>query len=118
MAKILVVDDEVDTVELIRTILKSEGHETIPAYDGRECLNILKKEKPDLILLDIMMPGMSGWDVLEKIREKHKKMKVAFVSIVEVSPERRKSLLNDGLSDYITKPFTADELVKRVKAML
>lgn len=114
----MVVDDEPDTVKLMSFILKSEGYQISTAYDGKECLKKLERERPDLVLLDIMMPGMSGWDVFEKIKKKHKKLKVAFVSVVEISPERKQALVNDGLTDYINKPFTKTELLERVKSIL
>jgi len=118
MPKILIVDDEPDTVELISIILGKKGYEVAKAYSGKECLEAFRKEKPDLILLDIMMPGMSGWDVYGRIRKLDKKVKVAFVSVIEVSPERLQVLKKDGVSDYITKPFTADNLLKRVGSII
>jgi len=118
MAKILVVDNEPDIVDLVKSILENYGFHVTTANSGRECLEKIEKEKPDLVLLDIMMPDISGWEVYRKIREGDKEMKIAFVSIIEVSPERRDSLMKEGLSDYITKPFTKSELVERVKAIV
>jgi two-component system response regulator VicR len=116
--KILVVDDEPDTVELMKSILKSEGYSVEAAYNGRECLEKVKNVKVDLVLLDIMMPDMSGWDVFGHIMKMRTKPKVAFVSIIEVSTERRKALEKQGLTDYIMKPFTKDDIVKKVKKIL
>ncbi len=118
MTRILVVDDEPDTVELLRSILKSSGYEVETASNGKECLDKVNDKKIDLVLLDIMMPDMSGWDVFGKIRKKKKKVKVAFVSIIEVSPERKSALMEQGLSDYIMKPFTKDTILERVKKIL
>ncbi len=118
MSKILIVDDEPDTVELMKMILEKEGFEILSANNEKECLEKIEKEKPDLILLDIMMPDMSGWDVYNKIRKNDRKTKVMFVSVVEISEERKKRLVNDGVSDYIMKPFTRDELVRKVKAVI
>lgn len=112
--EILVVDDEPDTIKLVKTILESDGYTVTEAYSGSECLEKIKTEHPDLILLDIMMPDMSGWDTYDQIRERDKNMKVAFLSVIQVSNERKEKLISEGLSDYITKPFTADELLKRV----
>lgn len=118
MAKIMEVDNEPDTVELVKEILERAGHEVVTAYGGRECLAKLEKERVDLVLLDIMMPDLSGWDVYQRIRKMNKKQKVAFLSVVEVSKERKEALKKEGLSDYIMKPFTEEELIERVKAIL
>ena len=118
MAKIMTVDNEPDTLTLVKTILENDGHKVLTALSGKECLKKWKKEKPDLILLDIMMPDMSGWDVFQRIRKNDKKTKIAFLSVIEVSPERRRTLLKSGLSDYITKPFLPHDLVKRVNKMV
>ena len=118
MAKILVVDNEPDTVELVKKILEKEGYEVVPAFSGKEALSKNNREKPDLVLLDIMMPDLSGWDVYQRLRKKNPDAKVALLSIIEVSAERRKKLLDEGLSDYILKPFTAKELVDKVGAIV
>ena len=118
MPKILIVDDEPDTVELMKVILEKEGFEILSAGNEKECLEKIRKEKPDLILLDIMMPDMSGWEVYDKIRKNDRKTKVMFVSVVEISEERKKRLIKDGVSDYMMKPFTRDELVRKVKAVI
>jgi len=112
------VDNEPITVKLVKEILEKEGYKVITALSGTECLEKLEKEKVDLILLDIMMPDMSGWDVYERIRKKDKKVKVAFLSILEVSPSRRKEMEEKGISDYITKPFSPKDLARRVKSIL
>ncbi|MBN2043109.1 MAG: response regulator [Candidatus Aenigmarchaeota archaeon] len=118
MTRILVVDDEPDTVDLVKSIMEGAGYKVETAYNGKECLAKVKKEKVDIVLLDIMMPDMSGWDVFGKIMKSKKKMKVAFISIIEVSPERKDALMKQGLKDYIMKPFTKDELLKRIKKMI
>lgn len=118
MAKILIVDDEEDTSELINLILKKEGHKTFLAGDGKECLDLLKKENPDLVLLDIMMPRMSGWEAFKRIKKMGKHLKVVFLSAIDISKERRKTLMDEGLADYINKPFTSSELVKRINVLL
>ena len=113
MKKIMVVDNEPDIVDLTRTVLEIGGYNVIPAYSGEECL-----KKLDLILLDIMMPGMSGWDVFNRVKKKYSKMKVAFMSVLEISDKRKQVLLDEGLSDYIMKPFDKDSLLNKIDKIL
>jgi DNA-binding response OmpR family regulator len=115
---ILSVDNEPLTVELVKVILEKEGYKVITALSGKECIRQLEKNKIDLILLDVMMPDLSGWDVYQRIRAKNKKVKVIFLSILEISPDRKKQLLKEGVSDYIIKPFNAQELAKKVGLIL
>jgi hypothetical protein len=79
---------------------------------------LLEKEIPDLILLDIMMPGMSGWDVFNKINKKSSNIKVAFLSVLEISDKRKQVLIEEGLADYIMKPFEQAELRARLQNLL
>jgi DNA-binding response OmpR family regulator len=118
MKKIMVVDNEPDIVDLTRTVLELGGYEVITAYSGEECLRQLEKEKVDLVLLDIMMPGMSGWDVFNRINKKSTDIKVAFMSVLEISDKRKQVLLEEGLADYIMKPFDKDSLLDRVDKIL
>jgi len=118
MKKIMVVDNEPDIVDLTRTVLEIGGYSVLPAYSGEECLRKLDKEKVDLILLDIMMPGMSGWDVFNRIKKKSPKIKVAFMSVLEISEKRKQVLLDEGLADYIMKPFDKETLLSRVDNIL
>jgi len=118
MKKIMVVDNEPDIVDLTRTVLEIGGYNVLPAYSGEECLRKLDKEKVDLILLDIMMPGMSGWDVFNRIKKKSPKIKVAFMSVLEISEKRKQVLLDEGLADYIMKPFDKETLLSRVDNIL
>ncbi len=118
MKKIMVVDNEPDIVDLTRTVLELGGYEVITAYSGEECLRQLEKEKVDLVLLDIMMPGMSGWDVFNRINKKSSNIKVAFMSVLEISDKRKQVLLEEGLADYIMKPFDKDSLLDRIDKIL
>jgi len=115
--KILVVDDEADIRASIKTALETQGYSVAEAQDGQNCLNLLEKEKFDLIILDVMMPEMSGWDVMTKIMETKKEYhkKVMFLSVVQISEERKKELLEQGVVDYMQKPFDIQELIKKVK---
>jgi CheY-like chemotaxis protein len=118
MKKIMVVDNEPDIVDLTRTVLEIGGYQVVPAYSGEECLKLLEKESVDLILLDIMMPGMSGWDVFNRIKRNDKGIKVAFMSVLEISEKRKQVLLDEGLADYIMKPFDKDTLLNKVDTIL
>ncbi len=114
---ILVVDDEDHILDLVSSVLEVEGYEVLKAGDGYQCLDHLKKAKPDLILLDMMMPGMSGREVCEKIRSdpKLRSLKVAFLTVANFSEIGKDVLKSMGIVDYITKPFNNKDLVKRVK---
>ena len=118
MKKIMVVDNEPDIVDLTRTVLELGGYEVVPAYSGEECLQKIDKEQVDLVLLDIMMPGMSGWDVFNRIKKEKAEVKVAFMSVLEISDKRKEVLLQEGLSDYIMKPFEKDALLDKVDKIL
>ena len=118
MKKIMVVDNEPDIVDLTRTVLELGGYQVVASYSGEECLRKLEKEKVDLVLLDIMMPGLSGWDVFNRIKKKNANIKVAFMSVLEISDKRKQVLLDEGLADYIMKPFDKDGLLQRVDKIL
>jgi len=113
----MIVDDEESMVELVKSILEKEGFDIIIAYSGKECLEKLKKVKPDLILMDLMMPGMTGKEATRKIREnpKTKDLKIVFLTVARLSEVGKKELEELKVLDYITKPFDIDDLVKRVK---
>ncbi|MBI2251462.1 MAG: response regulator transcription factor [Armatimonadetes bacterium] len=114
--KILVVDDEKNIVELVKFNLEKEGYEVICAYDGFEALNLVKKEKPDLVILDIMLPGQGGLEVCRTIR---KDTKIPIIMATAKGEEIDKILgLELGADDYLTKPFSPRELIARVKAIL
>ena len=113
--KILVVDDEPHIVNLIKLTLDSENYEILEAYSGSEAINIAIKEKPNLITLDLMMPGMSGYDVCSELRNNSLTRDIPIMII------SAKSTINDkfqsidfGAIDYITKPFEPDEFKQRV----
>jgi CheY-like chemotaxis protein len=118
--KIMVVDDEESLIELVKAVLEQEGYEIITAMDGEEALDKLKTMRPDLILLDMMMPGMSGREVCEKIREnpKTRNLKVAFLTVAKFSEAGKGVLGKMNVLDYITKPFDNEDLVRRVKKIV
>ena len=118
--KILYVEDDEDTRNLVRMILKSNGYKVITAYNGREGLKKLEEDDIDLVILDIMLPDTSGWDIFQRIKKdpRNRDVKVAFLSVIPVSEERLKTLRKSGIEDYITKPFDNDDLVRRVGRIL
>lgn len=114
MQKVLVVDDEQSIVDILDFNLKKEGYETVCAFDGEEALSKWQSEKPDLILLDIMMPKLDGIEVCKKIRQSSN---VPILMLTARAEEVDKVLgLELGADDYITKPFSVRELMARVKA--
>lgn len=116
MAKVLVVDDEASIVNIISYNLKKEGYEVITAEDGEAGLELAVNENPDLILLDIMMPKMDGYEVCRKVREKSN---VPIIMLTARADEVDKVIgLEMGADDYVTKPFGNRELIARVKAHL
>jgi two-component system alkaline phosphatase synthesis response regulator PhoP len=115
--KVLVVDDEKPIVRLITFNLEKEGFTTLKAYDGDEAMQIITNEKPDLVILDIMLPYIDGFDVCRQIR--HKNMSTAVIMLTAKDQEIDKVLgLELGADDYMAKPFSPRELIARVKAVL
>ena len=118
MKKIMVVDDEPDTVDLIKLVLMTEGFEVLSAYSGKECLEKLKIEQPSLILLDIMMPGMDGWEVFHKIKEEYEDIPVAILTVRDRDIDKMLGLHVLKADDYIIKPFGRQELIDRIRRIL
>ena len=118
--KIMVVDDNKSLLELVKAIFEVEKFEIMTASDGQECLDKLKTVKPDLVILDMMMPGMSGREVCEKIRENPdtKNLKIVFLTVAKFSETGKDVLDKLNVLDYITKPFENEDLIKRVKKQL
>jgi len=118
--KILIVDDEVDARTYIKTSLEDEGYKVLIAKNGDECITILKKEKFNLVLLDHFMPGMSGMQLAEKIREdpKLKDTKFAFLTVAEFDIGEVNELKKLGSLDYIKKTVDDEELIKRIKKII
>jgi len=116
---ILVVDDEKDLLDLIEYNLRKEGYKVLKAENGLEGIRVAKKELPDLIILDIMMPQMTGLEVCEVIREDMKLQKTPIVFLTARSDEKTEILgLDSGGDDYLTKPISTTKLVSRINAVL
>ena len=116
--RILHVDDEPDILAVVKTILEKEGYEVVSVPNGKDALKSIELDGFSLIILDIMMPDMSGWDLFTRIAEVKPNYKIIFLSIVDVSEERQKVLKEAGIKDYIRKPFDRDDFVARVKKVL
>src|SRR5512138_936081 len=116
MAKILVIDDEPSIVNLVAAYLKPEGHEVHTAADGPSGLKAARAFKPDLIILDVMLPGMDGIELLSRLR---RESDVYVILLTARTEETDKVIgLSVGADDYVTKPFSPRELTARVKAAL
>lgn len=116
---ILVVDDERHILELVKFNLEKEGYGVIVASDGLEAFNIAKAERPDLIILDVMLPEMDGFEVCRMVQREQEIGETPIIMLTARSEEIDKVLgLEIGADDYITKPFSPRELLARVKARL
>jgi DNA-binding response OmpR family regulator len=116
MATVLVVDDETNIVELVELYLGKEGFQVISAGDGNEALQKVEARQPDLVILDIMLPGLDGWEVCRRLRHKSA---VPIIMLTARGDDVDKVVgLELGADDYVVKPFNPRELVARVKAVL
>ena len=114
--RILVVDDEKQIVDIVRAYLSREGYQIMTAYDGPSALEMARREQPDLVVLDLMLPGLSGWDVCRKLREDSAVPIIMLTAREEIAD--RIVGLELGADDYVSKPFDPRELVARVRAVL
>ncbi len=116
MAKILVVDDDPGIVKVVRAYLEQEGFHVLTAYDGKQAMRIARHDRPELVVLDLMLPEMDGWDVCRALR---KESDVPVIMLTARVEETDKLIgLELGADDYVTKPFSPRELVARVRAVL
>ena len=119
MARILTVDDEETLVELLKYNLEKEGHKVLVATNGDEALTIAQQDLPDLVLLDIMMPGKDGFEVCKTLRKFEQTRNIPIIMISARGEEIDKVIgLELGADDFVTKPFSMRELLARVKAQL
>ena len=117
--KVLIVDDEEHIVELLKFNLLNAGYDVFTANDGIDAVKIAKAEKPGLVLLDLMLPGIDGFDVCKEIKRDNEMKKTSIIMLTAKGEELDKILgLELGADDYITKPFSVRELLARVKAVL
>ncbi|MDR3709024.1 MAG: response regulator transcription factor [Capsulimonadaceae bacterium] len=117
MAKILVVDDERPIVEAISYNLRKEGYEVMTAADAQECVAVARRQPPDLVVLDIMLPSGSGLDVCRQLRLEHGNIPVLLLTARAEEDDRIRGF-DSGADDYVVKPFSMRELLARVRALL
>ncbi len=116
---ILIVDDEQDLLDLIEYNLKQQGFEVLTADNGNRGIQIARDEKPNLVLLDVMMPQMDGIEVCDRMREDHDLKHIPIIFLTARSDEKTEiEGLNKGADDYITKPISTSKLISRIKAVL
>jgi DNA-binding response OmpR family regulator len=116
MTKVLVVDDETNLVELVESYLRREGYEVLSAFDGLVALELARSARPDLVVLDLMLPNLDGIEVCRQLRQ----FSDAYVIMLTAKTEEVDKIvgLSIGADDYLTKPFSPRELIARVKALL
>ena len=110
MPIILIVEDNTDIHNLIKEVLEKEKYKVLDSYSGTEALMVLEKENVDLILLDLMLPGLNGEEIIKKVKD----IPIIVIS-AKISPEDKVTVLLNGANDYITKPFSTEELLARIK---
>ena len=116
---ILVVEDNQDNYELVRTILELAGYDSFQAVTGRDGVDAARKQKPDLILMDMALPEMDGWDATARIREQPETKHIPLVALtVHTLPVERKRALEAGVDAYISKPFDATYFIEVVENTL
>lgn len=119
MDRILVVDDDRDIVRLVKSYLEKAGFQILTAYDGETALQVLKAEKPQLLILDLMLPDRDGWDVARLVRSDPQLSATPIIMLTARVEDNDKIVgLEIGADDYITKPFNPREVVARVRALL
>jgi two-component system alkaline phosphatase synthesis response regulator PhoP len=117
--KILIVDDEKDIIKMLDYNLKKEGFRIVVAFNGEEAVDLAKKEHPDIIILDLMLPGIDGLGVCKALKNESKTVSIPIIMLTAKTQEADKVVgLELGADDYVTKPFSPRELVARIKAVL
>jgi two-component system, sensor histidine kinase and response regulator len=118
-SKILVVDDDQRNVRLMESILKTNGYPVIKAYDGQEALDLIASERPDLVLLDVMMPKMSGFEVCQRIRKDYETRLLPVIMVTALNAlEEKVQALELGADDFLSKPINKVELLAKLRSML
>jgi DNA-binding response OmpR family regulator len=118
MVKILIVDDEPDIHFILKSALKKEGYDIVETYGGNECLTKIDKETPDLVLLDINMPDIDGWEVCKKIKESKIDVPVSMISVRRSPGSIKKSLEYAHADRHLSKPLNIKEVLSTIKDLL
>jgi len=119
MAKIMIVDDEPDLRAMLDIMMKSEGYDTEMAVDGSDFLEEVDSFNPDIVTLDVMMPGLTTWEILGRLKGKKSNPKIILVTVVRFTEEEKKSLYEAAnVVGYIKKPFEIDNLMGTIKKAL
>lgn len=113
MKTILIVEDNTDIHNLLKEVLEKEKYRVVDSYSGTEALMLLEREKVDLILLDLMLPGLNGEEIIKKVKD----IPIIVIS-AKISPEDKVNALLSGANDYLTKPFSTEELLARIQVQL
>lgn len=117
--KILIVEDEKDIVKMLDYNLKKEGFRIFSVHDGEDAIDSANKEQPDIIILDLMLPGIDGLEVCKSLKNSNKTASIPIIMLTAKSQESDKVIgLELGADDYVTKPFSPRELIARIKAVL
>jgi CheY-like chemotaxis protein len=116
--KILIADDHDDNRELLQLLLKSANYSVKEARDGRECLEMAKHDLPDLIIMDLSMPVMDGWQVFEKLKTDERTRQIPCMAVTAHAELDRQEALNTGFTDYVSKPFSSETLLRTVANVL
>ena len=117
-ATILVVDDVPENVRLLTAVLAPRGYHVVPAHDGRSALELAGSASPDLVLLDILMPGMDGYDVCRRLRQDEATAVLPVIMLTSGIGQEKTHAIEAGADDFIPKPFNQDELLTRVRSLL
>jgi DNA-binding response OmpR family regulator len=117
---ILYIEDERPVIDLVREALKLAGYKVVGATSGRQGLTMMRERKPDLLLLDLMMPDINGWDVYREMKTDDELTDIPVIVVSAKVPEHGKTIIEDlpPVDDYITKPFDVEQLIRSVKSLL
>ena len=118
MPKILIVDDDVAITELLKTLVEMEGHTPTIVNDSTKAIEIAGSVDPDLITLDLMMPGLTGFELCELLHQDTRFVKIPIIIVsARDDPQSKERAMRAGATDYVTKPFGADELMQKIKEL-
>ena len=115
---ILIADDHDDNRELLQLLLANAGYDVREAKDGQECLSMARHEPPDLIVMDLSMPVLDGWGVLQELQADHRTLTIPCMVVTAHADLNRNEALETGFRAYVSKPYTAENLLKTIATLL